>query len=86
MAEQDTFSAIRKEQEAFDASLDQMMAEHGGEFVLFKNGQPVEFFGDYQSAYKAGLDNFGLDETFLVSEVKRREPQTTSITWAAGAL
>lgn len=78
------YAQIKREQEAFDRQLDQMIDEHEGEFVLFHDGAPVAFFPIYEEAYRAGLERFGMDETFLVSEVKRRGPQVTSYAWEAG--
>lgn len=80
------YAQIEREQEAFNAQLDHMMQEHQGEFALFKDGSPVAFYATYNQAYTAGLDRFGMDQTFLVSEVKRREPQTTSIAWESGVM
>ena len=86
MVKNSGFSEVQREQDAFDAQIDQLLREHEGAFVIFKNGVPVAFFDDYQTAYSAALDRFGVNDTFLVSEVKRRRPQTTSITWQVGAL
>lgn len=85
-ATQNIYVTLEREQDAFDAQLDLMMKEHEGEFVLFKEGRPIAFFEAYDETYRAGLDKFGLDQTFLVSEVKKREPQTTSISWQAGVM
>ena len=74
------------EQKAFDLQLESMMRGHEGEFVLFRDEKPVAFFPTYNEAYQAGLDQFGLDAVYIVSEVKRRDRQATSITWAAGAM
>jgi hypothetical protein len=73
------------EQAAFDAKLDEMMAEHEGEFILFR-GEPVAYFPAYNDAYQAGLDRYGLDDVFIVSEVKRRDGNATSVAWAFGAM
>jgi len=80
------YAQIEREQDAFDRKLEEMLAQHDGEFVLFKNEQPVAFFATYDQAYRAGLERFGVDQTFLVSEVKRRESQTTSLAWEAGVM
>lgn len=82
----DRYARLEEEQRAFDAKLDEMMRDHEGEFVLFRRGEPVEFFASYNDAYQAGLDRFGLDEVYIVSEVKRRDRYPASITWAAGVL
>ncbi len=81
-----TYDKLQHEQQAFDAQLEAMMAEHDGEFVLFKDEHPIAFFASYNEAYQAGLDRFGLDEVYIVSEVKTRDRYPTSITWAAGVL
>ncbi len=80
------FEAIRVEQAAFNSKLAGMMKDHAGQFVLFKAGHPVAFFPTYQDAYRAGLERFGVNEIFLVSEVKRSVPQTPSISFCSGAM
>jgi hypothetical protein len=80
------YSHLEREQKAFDEQLDDMMREHEGEFVLFRDQRPVGFFASYNEAYQAGLDQFGLDDVYIVSEVKRRDSYATSITWAAGVM
>jgi hypothetical protein len=80
------YPKLEREQEAFDSQLDEMMREHEGEYVLFRGGKPVAFFTTYNEAYQAGLDKFGLDDVYIVSEVKRRDQHATSVTWAAGAM
>jgi hypothetical protein len=77
---------LEGEQSAFDAELEGMIADHEGEFVLFRGGAPVAYFATYMEAYQAGLDRFGLDDVYIVSAVKRRDVHATSITWAAGAM
>lgn len=80
------YAQIEREQEAFDQQLDEMMKEHEGQFALFQNAAPVGFFPSYDEAYGAGLESFGMDQTFLVSEVKKRSPQTTSVAWESGVM
>ena len=79
------YPQLSREQKAFDAQLDEMMRDHEGQFVLFHAEKPVAFFATYNEAYQAGLDQFGLDAVYIVSEVKRRDLHATSITWAARA-
>lgn len=85
-AKKQDYALIEREQRAFDAQLDALVREHEGEFVHFESGKPAAFFGTYDEAYRAGLDRFGLDSTFFVSEVKRREPQTTSLAWQSDVM
>ncbi|MGH9423316.1 MAG: hypothetical protein ACRD3J_25305 [Thermoanaerobaculia bacterium] len=82
----DRIERLKSEQRAFDAQLESMMADHDGEFVLFRGGKPVAFYPAYMDAYQAGLDKFGLDDVYIVSAVKRRDAYATSVTWAAGAM
>ena len=77
---------LHREQSAFDAQLAEMLPEHEGEFVIFKDEQPVAFYGTYDEAYRNALDQFGLDEIYLISEVKQRTPQVTSMAWEANVM
>ncbi len=86
MSDGERYEQLRVEQEAFDQQLDDMLQSHPGEFVLFKDGKPVSFYSDYQAAYKAGIENFGTNQIFLVSEVKKREPAPISLSWFAGVM
>jgi hypothetical protein len=79
------YTQLEGEQKAFDAQLAEMMRDHEGEFVLFRGQRPVAYFDTYDAAYQAGLDRFGLDDVYIVSEVKFRDHLAASVTWAAGA-
>ena len=81
-----SYPQLQREQSAFDAQLPNLIPEHEGEFVIFKDGAPVGFFSTYDEAYAEALARFGLDETYLVSEVKHREPHVTSLAWEAGVM
>jgi hypothetical protein len=80
------YAQLEREQKAFDLQLRDMMRDHDGEFVLFRGEKPVAFFATYNEAYQAGLDQFGLDDVYIISEVKRRDHHATSVTWAAGVM
>ena len=77
---------LKEEQEAFDKQLPDLLPSHQGQFVLFKDGKPVEFFDDHPSAYRAALDEFGLDATFLIAPVVESHPEPISIAWDAGVM
>lgn len=85
MSREDEMGRIEQEQRSFDEQLEAMLAEHEGEFVLFR-GEPVAYFSKYEDAYAAGLERFGVDQVFLISEVRKRPPQTTSLAWEAGVM
>jgi hypothetical protein len=80
------YPELEREQAAFDAQVSEILPEHAGEFVIFKDGKPVGFFATYDEAYSEALARFGVDETYLVSEVKRSEPRVTSLAWEAGVM
>jgi hypothetical protein len=86
VAKDNPFSRLQEEQDAFDAMLDELIVDHIGQFALFRDKRPVGFFPDYNDAYRAGLAKFGTDGVFLVSEVKKREKETPSISWSTGAM
>lgn len=77
---------LEQDQEAFDRQLETLLSTHSGEWVLFKNGEPIGFFATNEQAYEAGLDRFGLDETFLVQQVAKRSPEVVSLAWEAGVM
>jgi len=79
-------SAIEAEQAAFDSQLDELMKEHAGQFALFHAGKPAGFFQTFEQAYRGGLERFGVDGVFLVSEVRKRGPEVSSISWLTGAM
>jgi hypothetical protein len=77
---------LRREQAAFDRQLPEILPEHQGEFVVFKDEVPQGFYKTYNDAYGAALDRFGLDDVFLISEVLERHPEPVSISWTAGVM
>ena len=78
--------SIDKEQAAFDASLDALLNTHGGEWVLFYHGEPEGFYSSSKAAYDAGIEQFGVDDFFLVARVERRAPEPVSISWELGVM
>ena len=86
MAVKTRYGPLEAEQAAFDSMLDELMVEHAGQFVIFKNGKPVAFYPTFADAHKAALEKFGLEGSFLISEVKKRGPENPSISWATGVM
>ena len=58
----------RTDFQAFEAALADMLAEHEGEFVVMKDGQPRKFLPSYETAIEWAYESFGLDG-FFVKEV-----------------
>lgn len=81
-----TLEALQAEQEAFDQALPEMLAEHPDQYVVVHDRIPVGFFATYNDAYATALERFGLDETFLISQVVKRTPQPASVAWEAGVM
>ncbi len=65
--------SLTREQVAFDAQVEDLMRDHAGEFVVFHGGGPVGFWATFNDAYRAALKGCGLDEIFLVDEVRPRK-------------
>jgi hypothetical protein len=77
---------IKDEQRAFDESLPLLLKDHLGQYALFHQGNPAGFFQTRDEAYRRGLEAFGLDDVFLVSEVKQRTSETASLSWELGVM
>lgn len=78
--------SIEREQKVFDRELEAMIEDHAGEFVIIHGGKIIDFFPTYDAAYRFALQEFGPEETFLVSEVKHRGVEATSISWDLGVM
>lgn len=76
------FDQLVREQQAFEEMLEELLVEHAGKFVVIRDGSAVGIFQVYEDAYRFALDEFGLDEVFFVSEVKKRTIDPTSFEWA----
>lgn len=81
-----TDRTLAVEQAAFDALLPSLLESHAGQYVLFKDGQPVEFFDGHEAAFNAGLERFGLDAVFLVAPIEPPAPRSVSLAWDAGVM
>lgn len=79
-------AALLREQEAFESQLADLLNEHFGQFVVFKGLKPAGFFPTYESAYTFAVQRFGTEGGYLVTEVKRRGPESLSISYLTGAL
>jgi hypothetical protein len=53
-----TANSLEHDRELFEVMLDDLLRDHAGEYVLFKNGDPVSFFEQFEDAYDAGLDRW----------------------------
>jgi len=82
----DSKMTLEEEQRAFEAQLDSLRAGHEGQFVLFKDGAPADFFEGHAAAFRAGIERFGLEAAFLVAEVTKIRPTPISVSWQLGIM
>jgi hypothetical protein len=60
--------ALESEMAYFDEHRKELVAKAEGKFILIKENKECGFYDDELTAYKAGVDLFGL-EPFLIKEV-----------------
>jgi hypothetical protein len=84
MSQDEVLRRLELEQRAFEARLDQMLASHEGEFVVFRDSEPIGFYGSFQDAFRSAIDRFGVREVFLVSEIRKRPVAPPSTSWQSG--
>ena len=61
---------IADEKRAFEKALPSLLEKHEGGYVLFFEGEQRGIYADFDAAYVAGLDEFGVDAVFLVSRIE----------------
>jgi len=80
----DQVERLRKERDAFDAQLGQLLAAgHGGKHALFVDGSVQGVFASEAEVYEEGLRRFGIDGLFLVVQVAVPAPEPVSLSWEA---
>jgi len=78
---------LRKEREAFDAQLGQLLAAgHGGKHALVVESTVQGIFATEAEAYEEGLRRVGIDALFLVTQVAPAVPEPVSVAWELGLL
>lgn len=50
---------------AFEAQRAALLKEHSGKFALFHDGALVDVYDSMDSAYKAGVEQFGLEGLYI---------------------
>lgn len=65
---------LEKEFSFFEQHRAEWAQRHQGEFVLVYDGREAGFYEDYETAYRAGLQQFGMQGKFLVKQVCAVEP------------
>jgi hypothetical protein len=67
-------TSLDKEFSYFEQHRAEWAEQHQGQFVLVYDGREAGFYDDYEAAFRAGLRQFGAQETFLVKQVSAIEP------------
>lgn len=57
----------------FRAALPELIKEHRGEWVIFRDGQPAGFYPSAMDAYLTAVRRFGEDGGFAMHRVDLRE-------------
>ncbi len=50
------------------------LAKKSGNYVVIKDREPLGFYPDFESAYRAGATAYGLQTDFLVKQILEHEP------------
>jgi hypothetical protein len=64
---------LKLESEYFESHRKEFLEIAMGKFVLVKGQKSFGFFDDPQAAYQNGVDQFGIEEAFLIKQVVPEE-------------
>ncbi len=70
----DRASALGKDFHYFEQHRAEWARQHEGKFVLVVNEHEAGFYDDYESAYRAGVQQCGLSGRFLIKQAFAVEP------------
>ena len=70
--------AIAIEHEAFGEELDEMLKNHAGQWVVFHDRKPFEFYTSVAEAYAEAIRRFGPEGGFLLQQVA---PLSIELAW-----
>lgn len=65
---------LQTELRVFEQHKREWLQDHLGDFVVVADTTVAGFYPDYESAFKAGLNKFGVRGSFLVKQVWAEEP------------
>lgn len=66
--------SLQEELRVFEQHRSEWLRSHRGEFVVIVGERVIGFYSDYESAFKAGLPEAGLRNSFLVKQVWAEDP------------
>ncbi len=65
---------LQRELRVFEQHKQEWLQSHPGAFVVISDTSVAGFYPDYESAFRAGLQKFGVQGNFLVKQVWAEEP------------
>ena len=70
----------------FRAALPELLKDHAGKWVVFRDGQVVSVHDDEEAAYRAGREAFGLRGGHVVAPVEEQRtiPLTAAFAYGLG--
>jgi hypothetical protein len=69
-----TKASLIEELSWYESNKSTWLGSHSGEFVLIGAKTTVGFFPNYEAAFEAGLEAFGIGTDFLIKQVVEHEP------------
>lgn len=70
----DDTEPLKQELSFYNANKSEWLHEHAEEFVVISGEQVGGFFPDFETAFKRGIQAFGVAKPFLIKEVCATEP------------
>lgn len=67
-------SPLESELKLFEKRRLEWAHSHPGKFVVIQDGDVLNFFDQYEEAYRAAVKRFGLERNFLIKQVWKDEP------------
>lgn len=68
-----TKSAIERDINAYEKMLSELLEHHEGKYVVFKDGEFVDAFDNFQNAASAAVEMFGLGPYLIRQVLKQQE-------------
>lgn len=66
--------SLQAELDLFECHRKEWAAIHLGEFAVIGGSTVLGFYNEYESAFRAGVQEFGVQKRFLVKQVWVEEP------------
>ena len=67
-------SSLATELELYATNKDEWLKENAGKYVVAQDTNVLGFYDSFESAFKAGVVAFGVQQDFLVKQVLAHEP------------